>query len=79
MHPVSEARIGQILNPVPMSTGSGPESSTEQISLQQIVTPRYASGAYTGPERRAQGYLIADVLMDPPTLQGQQAEAERRR
>jgi len=79
MHPVSEARISQILNPAPMSTGAAPEIAGEEISLDQVVNPRFASGAYTGPERRAQGYLIADVVVDSPSLHGRHPGTEPRR
>ena len=77
MHPVSEARIGQILNPIPMSESAAPEVAWERISLEQVVNPRYASGTYPGPERRAQGYIVADVI--DSTFLAQQAEAEPQR
>lgn len=61
--------IGQILNPVPMSAAPAASRPATRISLEEIVHPPYACGAYTGPERRAQGYLIAEVIEEAPASQ----------
>lgn len=67
MDPRSERLISQILNPVAMGSGAAtPENPAARMSLEEIVQPSYACGGYTGPERRAQGYLIAEVVEDAP-------------
>ena len=75
MHPVSESLIGQILNPAPMSGEPGGEAGGERVTLEQIVTPPGQKGAaYAGPERRAQGYLVAEVIPESPALDRQSPE-----
>jgi hypothetical protein len=75
MDPVSETHIGKILNPAPIAGEVGQEAESAPVSLEEIVAPggEQASG-YTGPERRAQGYLIAEVLPDSPALDRQSPE-----
>jgi hypothetical protein len=65
MDPTSESAIGQILNPASMSEAQGEQPASEPVTLEQIVAPQGGPGPYTGPERRAQGYLVAEVLPDP--------------
>ena len=52
MHPDSESLLGPV--PDPASAGDSPEE------------PNEAAPPYTGPERRAQGYLIAEVIAEAP-------------
>lgn len=68
MDPRSEHLIGQILNPVAMGSGPAtPEDPAARVSAEQVVLPSHACGGYTGPERRAQGYLIAEVVEEAPS------------
>jgi hypothetical protein len=62
----SEKIIRQIVDPEGVPAAETPETTAEPMSLAQIVYPRSpeASG-YAGPERRAQGYLIAEVVEEP--------------
>ena len=62
----SEKIIRQIVSPEGVPDAEQPEAASEPMSLAQIVYPRApeASG-YIGPERRAQGYLIAEVVEEP--------------
>lgn len=61
MHPTSQQIIGQILNPTPASDASQPTAPGTRMTLEQIVQPK---GTYSGPERRAQGTLVAEVIPD---------------
>lgn len=67
MDPRSEHLIRQILNPVPMGSVPMPTAAPTFVSARQVVHPLYACGGYTGPERRAQGYLIAEVVEEAPS------------
>lgn len=69
MDPRSTRLIGQILNPVPMGTAPAMSPPSTRMSVAEIVQPPHACGAYTGPERRAQGYLIAEVIEEAPASQ----------
>ena len=62
----SEKIIRQIVSPDGGPAAEQSEPASEPMSLAQIVYPRSpeASG-YIGPERRAQGYLIAEVVEEP--------------
>lgn len=79
MDRVSKSVIGQTLNPVPMSGASDQEAASEPVALEQIVTPDAPPAAYTGPERRAQGYLVAEILPESPAVDGQAPEFDRPR
>lgn len=62
MHPESHRLISQILEP----SGTAPQRSVEAsfpMSFEQIVAPR---GGYSGPERRAQGALVAEITGPVP-------------
>jgi hypothetical protein len=62
----SEKIIRQIVSPEGIPAAETPEVASEPMSLEQIVHPRSPdAGGYTGPERRAQGYLIAEVVEEP--------------
>ena len=74
MHPISEALIGQILNPSPMRENAGAEAAATPVTLEQIVAPAGQPASYAGPERRAQGYLVAEILSDSPAVNGQAPE-----
>jgi hypothetical protein len=64
----SEKIIRQIVSPEGAPAAESPEASAEPMSLAQIVYPRSPeAGGYAGPERRAQGYLIAEVVEAPKT------------
>lgn len=69
MDPRSEQIIGQILNPSPLASGAAPESASTPITFEQILNPSApASAGYAGPERRAQGYLIAETVEKPAAV-----------
>ena len=62
MHPESKRIISQILAP----TGTepvAPPAATTPIAFEQILSPR---PPYDGPERRAQGVLIAEITGPVP-------------
>jgi hypothetical protein len=62
----SEKIIRQIVSPEGAPAAETPEGASEPMSLSQIVYPRSPeAGGYAGPERRAQGYLIAEVVEEP--------------
>lgn len=62
----SEKIIGQIVSPDGAPAEESPEAAAEPMSLAQVVYPRSPkAGGYAGPERRAQGYLIAEVVEEP--------------
>lgn len=62
----SEKIIRQIVSPEGVAAEASPEAAAEPMSLGQIVYPRSPeAGGYAGPERRAQGYLIAEVVEEP--------------
>jgi hypothetical protein len=62
----SEKIIRQIVSPESIPAAEAPEAASEPMSLAQIVYPRSPeAGGYAGPERRAQGYLIAEVVEEP--------------
>jgi hypothetical protein len=62
----SEKIIRQIVDPEGVPVAETPEATAEPMSLAQIVYPRSPeAGGYAGPERRAQGYLIAEVVEEP--------------
>ena len=79
MDPSSQARLEQILNPVPMSAEPHPVASSGLVEMESIVQPRYPAGIYAGPERRAQGYLIAEVVVESPALEGRSPDQDRHR
>lgn len=59
----SEKIIRQIVSPEGVPDAERPEPASEPMSLSQVVFPRSAEpSGYVGPERRAQGYLIAEVV-----------------
>lgn len=68
MHPVSQSRIGQILSPTGQAATPSPAASPSRVTLEQIVHPRADGSPYAGPERRAQGYLIAEPLPGAPAV-----------
>lgn len=62
----SEKIIRQIVSPEGVPAAESPEAAAEPMSLAQIVYPRSPqAGGYAGPERRAQGYLIAELVEEP--------------
>ena len=62
----SEKIIRQIVSPEGIPAAETPEGASEPMSIEQIVHPGAAgAGGYAGPERRAQGYLIAEVVEEP--------------
>lgn len=65
----SEEIIGQIVNPTPTAgaeSDAGAGATAEPIDIVQIVSPQSPNpGVYMGPERRAKGYLIAEVVEEP--------------
>ena len=79
MDRVSKSDIGPILNAAPMPEASDQETAAAPVTLAQIVTPAGEAAAYTGPERRAQGYLVAEILPDSPAVDGQAPEFDRPR
>lgn len=76
MHPISQTRISQILNPTGQATAPTPAAPAARITLEQIVQPHPRASTYTGAERRAQGYLIAEVIPNAPAVDGTPAGAE---
>lgn len=79
MHRESESVIGQILAPDPTSAQQAEESGAARVALEEFAGPGAAGAAYSGPERRAQGYLIAEILPDSPPAKGQEPEFDRSR
>jgi hypothetical protein len=63
----SEKIIRRIVEPEGVPAAERPEAAAEEpMSLAQIVYPRSPEArGYAGPERRAQGYLIAEVVAEP--------------
>ena len=74
MHPDSESLLARILNPAPMAEEAVPEPASSPVTLQQIVAPEAPPAPYAGPERRARGYLVAEILPDSPPVDGQAPE-----
>lgn len=69
-----ESLIGRILSPAPTSGPAVPDvpptgvPAEERGALEE--TGAGVPAPYTGPERRAQGYLIAEILPDTPPVDG---------
>ncbi|MBW3629137.1 MAG: hypothetical protein KY464_07550 [Gemmatimonadetes bacterium] len=74
----SESLLGRILSE-PISAQQAEESQEAGVTLEEIVARRAAGAVYSGPERRAQGYLIAEVLAYSPPVNGQEPEFDRPR
>lgn len=79
MHRDGESVTGQILGSEPISTQQAAENEEAPVTLEEIVAPRAVGPVYSGPERRAQGYLIAELLPDSPPVSGQEPELDRQR
>ena len=75
MHSASERFIGHILQPRPLAPAppQAPLSPGAAFTMMQVVQPQFCAGGtqprpYTGPERRAQGMLIAEVIGEDAEL-----------
>lgn len=70
MDPRSERIIGQLVNPEEGARTDGAASSEpagESTDPAQVVDSRATNvEAYRGPERRVQGYLIAEIFDEAP-------------
>lgn len=78
MHPDGESLTGQILSAESILTQQAEEKEEAPLTLEEIAA-RAAPAGYSGPERRAQGYLIAEILPEFPPAGGQEPEPDRRR
>ena len=70
MEPVSESLSGQTPDPALGSEASHQEPGATPVPPEQSESPAAGQAVYSGPERRAQGYLVAEILPDYPAVDG---------
>jgi len=70
MEPVSESLSGQTPDPAPGAEACHQEPSVPSAAAEQSESPAVGPAVYSGPERRAQGYLVAEILTDYPAVEG---------
>lgn len=78
MDPRSQQIIQQILEPSPMGSAPVEQSASAPFTMEQIVQPGAPASSYTGPERRAQGYLIAEEVVEPQIPRGAEPPSDSR-
>jgi hypothetical protein len=79
MQPEREPLVDVILEPAPLSDLPGAQPSGPRSAGEQPVAPGAPGTVYCGPERRAQGYLVAEIVPDPAPLDGRTAGIDRSR
>ena len=79
MNPVGEPLNGQTPQPAPNPDASDQQAGNALATPEQSVTPTGEPAVYSGPERRAQGYLVAEILPDYPAVDGQPPAFDRPR
>ena len=50
------------------------DPANEPVVEQTVAPPAEKPGVYTGPERRAQGYLVAELIPEAPKVDRQAPE-----
>ena len=77
MDTVGESLEGQIPKPAPSSVPADRQPSAAPEG--QVEAPAGEPAVYTGPERRAQGYLVAEILPGYPAVDGKAPAFDRPR
>ena len=79
MHHDSESVSGQIRTAETMAAEQAEANEEAPVTMEEVEAPGGIGPVYSGPERRAQGYLIAEILPESPPLKGQEPEFDCRR
>jgi hypothetical protein len=74
-----EPFVEVILEPAPTSDRVGEKAEEGRDSGHHPAADNGSATVYTGPERRAQGYLVAEIIPDSSPLDGRTTEIDRSR